>query len=405
MNTYPDLDQKEEKKSPENQEGDRPVNFQEEETNEKKKWFIFAGILILILGTAWWFTRGDDSEDNKLIEVNNGGDVSKQSPQNNGEVSPISGLACENWNRRPMAVMQPADEQARPMAGISEADMVVEMPVLTTGFTRLMSVYVCGNPPEVGSMRSARPDFVHLAKGMDAIFTHWGRAELDSFVNNLNSGVIDNLNCNSDAGKSAGQCCFRKEGMSRGVDSGYAKFDELLSCAEEFGYRTENRFSGYPHQEETSEDQRPEKGSLEIGYPGDLKVYYDYKKENNHYVRYWGGEKQVDRNNNETINPKNVAVLIAKDENMEEDPHYNNVQLGDPWYDNVSSGEAYFYLNGQEIKGEWSKDNSKAESKLMLLDENGSEIKFVPGQIWLEVIYPNMKLDWDKEVTAIEDME
>jgi hypothetical protein len=41
----------------------------------------------------------------------------------------------------------------------------------------------------------------------------------------------------------------------------------------------------------------------------------------------------------------------------------------------------------------------------MLLDENGSEIKFVPGQIWLEIIYPNMKLDWDKEKTAIEDMK
>jgi hypothetical protein len=340
-----------------------------------------------------------------LIEVNNGGEIAKQLPQNNGEVSPISGLACENWNRRPVAVMQPADKQARPMAGVSEADMVVEMPVLTTGFTRLMSVYVCGNPPEVGSMRSARPDFVHLAKGMDAIFTHWGRAELDSFISNLNSGVIDNLNCNSDAGKSAGQCCFRKEGMSRGVDSGYAKFDKLLSCAEEFGYRKENRFSGYPHAEEASKDRRPEKGSLEIGYPGNLKVYYDYKKEDNNYVRYWGGKKQTDRNNNEIIAPKNVAVLIAKDENMEEDPHYNNVQLGDPWYDSVNSGEAYFYLNGQEIKGKWSKDNSKAGSKLMLLDENGSEIKFVPGQIWLEIIYPNMKLDWDKEKTAIEDMK
>jgi len=35
---------------------------------------------------------------------------------------------------------------------------------------------------------------------------------------------------------------------------------------------------------------------------------------------------------------------------------YNNVQLGDPWYDTGDSGEAYYYMNGQEIRGTWKKD-------------------------------------------------
>ncbi|MDZ7611409.1 MAG: DUF3048 domain-containing protein [Candidatus Moranbacteria bacterium] len=413
MNTYPNRPED----VPEEESNQKEAEFssQEEVENEApkspksdsgwKKVVALLGVIILVAGLAWWFTsRSDESGEDKLIDVNKGNEMGKQEPINQGDVSPISGLACENWNRRPVAVMQPSDSQARPPAGMSEADMVVEMPVLTTGFTRLMAVYVCGTPPEVGSMRSARPDFVHLAKGMDAIFTHWGRAELDSFVGNLNDGVIDNLNCNNDAGQSARECCFRKEGMSRGVDSGYAKFDELLKCAEEFGYRTENRFGGYPHQQEAPIEQRPEKANLEVGYPGDLKVIYDYDQENNEYVRYWGGVKHTDRNNEEVVAAKNIVVLIAKDNNMEEDPHYNNMELGDPWYDQTESGEAYFYMNGKEIKGRWSKDSSKVDSKLMLMDENGREIKFVPGQIWLNVVYPNMKLDWDEGKTAEEEL-
>ena len=113
-----------------------------------------------------------------------------------GNVSPLSGLACDDWNRRPFAVMQPADLSARPAAGFSDADMVFEMPVITNSITRLMAVYVCGNPDDVGSMRSARHDYIALAKGLDAIFVHWGGSHYA--IDKLNQGVIDDMNCNND---------------------------------------------------------------------------------------------------------------------------------------------------------------------------------------------------------------
>ncbi|MCK5080994.1 MAG: DUF3048 domain-containing protein [Candidatus Moranbacteria bacterium] len=389
----------------EKQFADQPNVGQEPEGGKEvswKKWVAFLSVIIFVAAVAWWAIGSKNSRKGELIEIDPGS--VRQAPINEGEVSPISGLACENWNRRPIAVMQPADVPARPAAGIFDADMVIEMPVLTTGFTRLMSIYICGNPEEVGSMRSARPDFVHLAKGFDAIFVHWGRAALDSFIGNLNDKVIDNLNCNGDAGQSAVGYCFRKEGMSRGVDSGYAKFDELLRGIQDFGYRTESHFEGYPHQVELPEEKRIEKGNLEIGYPGDLEVSYDYDRTTNSYIRYWGGERQTDRNNGNLITPKNVVVLLAKDNNMEEDPHYNNVELGDPWYDSVDSGEAYYFMNGEEIRGRWSKDKSKMDSKLILTDANGMDIKFVPGQIWLSVAYPNMKVDWDPGISYADEL-
>jgi len=368
-----------------------------------KKWIAFFVVVILISGIAWWTLGSKKSRQGELIEIDPGS--VRQAPINEGDVSPISGLACENWNRRPIAVMQPSDESTRPLAGFYDADMVVEMPVLTTGKTRLMGVYICGSPEEIGSVRSARPDFVHLAKGMDAIFAHWGRAELDSFIENLNNKVIDNLNCNGDAGQSIASYCFRKKDAPElsYLDSAYVKFDQLLQAANDFEYRMESRFEGYPHQADLPEDKRIEKGNLELGYPGDIEVSYDYDKATNSYIRYWGGTKDSDRNNGNLITPKNIVVLLAKDKPAEEDPNYNNMELGDPWYDSIDSGEAYFFMNGEETRGRWSKDKSKAESKLILTDSNGMDIKFVPGQVWVNVVYPNMKVDWDPGVSYADE--
>jgi len=311
---------------------------------------------------------------------------------NEGPVSPISGLSCENWNRRAIAVMQPADVLARPAAGFSDADMVIEMPVITATITRLMGVYVCGNPDDVGSMRSARHDFVPIAKGLDAIFVHWGRSDIEKFKELLNSGVIDDMNCNNDAGKSAEQYCYRKEGMDRGVDSGYAKFAKLLEGAKAFGYRMENQFIGYPHQAEAPLDQRPQSGHLRVAFAGPFAVEYDYDRDSNSYLRTWGGVADTDRNNGKRNAPKNVVVMYALSEQIE--GQYNNVQLGDPWFDTSDSGDAYYYFNGQQIKGTWKKDKTKIDSKLTFYDESGQEIKFVPGQIWVEILEPGQNMKW-----------
>ncbi len=318
-------------------------------------------------------------------------------------MNPISGVACENWNRRPIAVMQAADVTARPAAGFSQADMVIEMPVITAGITRLMGIYVCELPSELGSMRSARHDFIHLAKGLDAIFVSWGRSEShsDSDSVGLARGILDrkeieNINCNGDAGVSAYACsenpCFRKSGMSRGVDSGYSDGPKILSCAQELGYRMISNFSGYPHQEEAPLEERPEGGKLKVGFAKGYDVDYFYEKETNSYLRYWADQKDIDRNTNKQNAPKNVVVMIATSEQIE--GQYNNVQLGDPWYDQFDSGDAFYYMNGQEYQGKWRKDKSKIDSKLVFLDDKGEEMKFVPGQIWVEILEPGQKLKW-----------
>ena len=392
--------------------------------NGKQKLIVF--LVVVALGWAvYYFTFGNKSA-RKPIELNNKNQslpATSKGPANSGPVGALSGVSCPDWNRRPVAVMQPVDSQARPVAGFSQADMVFEMPNPATGIfvTRLMGVYQCGNPEEIGSIRSARHDYISIAKGLDAIFVGWGGSAFA--VKKLNEGVIDNLDCNDQGGKSASAYCFRKErtGLMRIEDTGYIKFAKIWEAAKNFGYRTESTFAGYPHQEDKALDARPNGGHLRIGYPGIMEAEYDYDRDTNSYKRTWGGVPDTDRTNKERIAPKNIVVVVAENEQIlatvdykargVQDPwggleewekvgprnisgRYNNLELGDPWFDSKDSGSAYYYMNGEQFRGMWKKDKSSAENKLTFYDEGSNEIKFVPGQIWVEVMVPGQAFEW-----------
>lgn len=377
--------------------------------NTKKKAVIAIIIAVIIIGGYFLFRKKAPVKQINL-------DTSQIVPLNLGDVSPISGLACDNWNKRAVAVMQPADVQARPAAGFSEADMVIEMPGYTNSVTRLMGVYICNLPKEIGAIRSSRHDYIALAAGLDAVFVHWGGSHFA--LDLLKNKIIDNVECMS------GNYCFRwpMTGKMRLEDTGHVTKDSVLQAMKDYGYRTENKFSGYLHQAEISEDQRPNGGQLTVGFVGPYDAKYEYDKATNTYLRKWGGKEDNDRNNGQRLAPKNVVVMFAKSEQITldqdyvgqglKDPwagveeikktgvesisgRYNNVEIGDPWYDASDSGEAHYYLNGQEYSGTWKKDKSKLDSKLMFYDNAGREMMFVPGQIWVEILEPGQELKWE----------
>ena len=364
------------------------------EMEPKKKIILVIIVIVIILAGVgtWqgWFGAGQ--RDALDLESMKGG-VDPGAPANTGDVSPFSGLACANWNRRPIAVMEAADLSVRPISGFSDADLVLEMPAITASITRLMGLYVCNNPTEVGSIRSARHDYIALAAGWDAIFTHWGGSHFAGDA--LNKKVIDNLDLNGSFGSKAPECGFRKAGIPA-PDNGFAKFDKLLECAEARGYRMENKFAGYPHQAEAPEGERPNGAHLRVGFAGPYAVDYDYDKASNTFLRSWNKVADVDANNGKRLAPKNIAVVIAASEQIE--GPYNNVQIGDPQFDSVNEGDAFYYFNGKETKGRWKKDKSKWASKLFMYDDKGEEVKFVPGQIWVEVLEPGQALKWEPQV-------
>ena len=95
-----------------------------------------------------------------------------------GNVNPLTGLcdgiSDEALERRPIAVMINNMIKALPQWGISQADIIYEM--LAEGrITRLLAIFQDYSKIEyLASVRSARPYYLELALGHDALFVHAG---------------------------------------------------------------------------------------------------------------------------------------------------------------------------------------------------------------------------------------
>lgn len=363
---------------------------------------LISFIILVILGSGFFYLskRGERVFEIKPVE-NNGGketrDLITPSPEEeNLNRSPISGSPCENYNRRPFAVMLAEDPETRPLSGISQADLVIEMPVITGSITRMMAIFQCQSPSEIGSLRSARHDFIPLAMGLDAVFIHWGGSHYA--LDKLKKKIIDNI----DALPNPYNTFWRKKDIPP-PHNGFTSMDNLLKAVKKMGYRLESNFEGYSHFvfEGTEGDREgtkwrtpplpdsEKKGRglriLEINYPPPFNIKYEYDPETNSYLRWRGGGPEIDKLNWEQVKAKNIVIMRAFSRQIEGE--YNDVDI-------EGEGRAAIYQNGEEIKGSWQKDKLNPSSKLYFYDERGEEVKFLPGVIWIEVVEPYQKVTW-----------
>src|SRR3989344_8529980 len=197
--------------------------------NRKSKIFIVVMVALVLSATGLVFgTRNN-------IEI--GGELAGMSlPE-----SDLSGEKCQNAKRRPVAVMLSSDPETRPLSGIGAADLVFEMPVTDSGVTRMMAVFQCDLPSEIGSIRSAREDFIPWVQGLGAVYAHWGgeRTALDQ----LNGGIVDNI----DAMKYEGIYYFRKNN-ARPPHNGFTSSELLAKANAKLGYSLEKSATSYKHE-------------------------------------------------------------------------------------------------------------------------------------------------------------
>jgi hypothetical protein len=303
--------------------------------------------------------------------------------------SPLSGLKCQSATKRPIGVMVSTDKPARPLSGLSKADMVFEMPVITGSVTRIMGIFVCNIPEQVGSVRSARHDFISLIRGLDGMYAHWGGSHfaLDELSSGKrytgeNLGKIDDFNALSMG------IPFYRVNWSYAPHNGFVNLVNLVSIAKSKGYRTENNYkTTYQHLEDSQVQGEKvwTQGDLRIGYSGSYGVRWDYNPELNEYTRFWNGVMDMDRYYNVPIKAKTIISFKASSRQIE--GQYNTIDI-------YGSGEASYFMNGKEYKGVWEKKDFV--SPLIFKDTQGNIQKFVPGLIWVEIVEPSQTVSWTK---------
>ena len=313
----------------------------------------------------------------------------------------------EIWEaRRPLTAMIENHADSRPSSGLSKADVIYEI-VAEGGITRFLAVYYCNTAAEevkIAPVRSARIYFIDYAAeyGDKPILMHVGGANDFSGSGDTVRDVraLETL-------EQIGWRTPRGNDFDTTYDSGFPVFwrnyerlnhpvatEHTMMASLDAAYEeAEKRGLGAKDKKGTAwdknfvswkfSDDKPEAASatnISFGFwdnKSDYDVNWQYDAANNRYLRFNGGAEQVDLEGKQPLFAKNVVVLFAK----ERGPVDRN---GHMFYTTTGTGKALVFQNGSVIEGTWEKDSRTGRTKF--LDENGKEISFVRGIIWIEVI-------------------
>ena len=320
------------------------------------------------------------------------------------EECPINGAKYSKpqkqwWEKhRPLGIMIENHQEARPQSGLSYADVVYEA-VAEGGITRVLAVYYCQDAGIVGPVRSARTYFLDFISeyGDYPLYTHVGGANTPGpadalgqigdygwkLYNDLNEFSISYPTFKRDYDR-LGRTVATEHTMYSSTDKlwTYAAKKRKLTNKDKDGNSWDENFAKYSFKNDAKEAERPASQTISYkfweGYD-DYETIWNYDKTTNSYARTNGGTPHKDKNNDKQLSAKNVVVLFVT-ERRANDGYEGNLHM---LYGTKGTGRASIFIDGQEIKGTWSKKDRT--SRLILKDNRGQEIEFNRGPIWFAV--------------------
>ncbi len=281
--------------------------------------------------------------------------------------------------RRPIAVMLDNQVKARPQAGLSEADVIIE--ALAEGeITRYMAIFQSRDPETIGPVRSARPYFIDKALEYDAYYVHAGGSE-EALGDVKREGVAD-----LDA-LHEGKATFWRKSHKRAPHNLYTSPSALRRTADARKYRTEwngipQNFSyeegpvgGVPFTEAALHFKEPGKGDS-TGYTATFTADPSSPR----MMRTVNGKPHLDETTQEPLYAENLIIQLAAHRVIDSEGRLEVALIG--------SGAGFYCREGFYWPIRWEK-NSAGEPTVYKL-EDGTALKMKPGILWVE-IFPTKK--------------
>jgi len=281
---------------------------------------------------------------------------------------------------RPWAILLDNLRAALPHNGISQADILYEMPV-EGGITRILAVFQdIRGVGEIGPVRSARSYFLDAVQGHDALFVHAGGSP-QAYADIRGRGVP-----NIDGVLGTGREFFRDPERSRRAGSEHSMMttDELLLAnLERHGFRLEHE-AGFSTGLAFQVDDNTTTG----GMPGtDVTVRFsNYKTgefafdqvSGRYYVSQYGAP-MMDGAIDEQLSVMNVLVLFA---------NFSTVDgQGRLAVDLNRGGEGYFFTGGYALPILWEKGGHTAP--FLFSFTNGYPLELSVGNTYVNIINTN----------------
>jgi hypothetical protein len=306
----------------------------------------------------------------------------------------------EWWEKhRPLGVMIENHATSRPQSGFNAADVVYEA-VAEGGITRMLAVYYCAAPVQVGPIRSARTYFLDWISeyGDSPLYAHVGGANTPgpadalSQINEYGWGGYNDMNQFS-IGFPTFWRDYNRLGHATATEHtmysttsklwDFAEKERGLGAESEEGTPWNEGFTPYEFEDDAQASSRGSSQSIHVehwdGYD-DYFIDWTYDKTSNEYSRKNGGAAHLDRNTNKNVTAKNIVILYQRETNAN-DGYENNAHL---LYGTEGEGKALVFKNGKQIKASWSKDSRT--DRTIITDDSGKEIAFTRGRIWFHII-------------------
>ena len=303
--------------------------------------------------------------------------------------NPLTGEAiAEPMMSRPFAVMMNNVKPAMPMWGVSAADVLVET-FAEGGATRCMGIFTdIGAVKRVGSIRSARPYFVHTAIGFDAIYTHIGGS--NTAYDLLTAQKWDEID-----GNRGPVTKFFTRDMDRynngvGIEhTWYITGENALAAAEKKGC-TLQREEPLDYGWNFAENATPAGQSASViqirfsGKNGKLtKLTYD--AQSGVYTAFQHGGDWVDGDSGKVASFTNILYLSTFS-GMEDNGVVHTLQL-------TGSGKGYFACGGKIVAIKWSRDNIKSPFAFTL--EDGTPLTMGIGKTYIALAPNNSVISYE----------
>lgn len=297
--------------------------------------------------------------------------------------NPLTGEGCETdiGQNRPVAVMINNLKKALPQVGVSQADIIYEIPA-EGGITRMLAVFQdVTEVGEIGTVRSARDYYVSMAFGMDAIFLHAGGSP--TAYSSIKSWGVTALDCVN--GPYEGTLFWRdaarrkSAGLEHSVLTSGEKIQELFPTYSSL--RLEHK-EGYSYPMSFTEDAAPAGGSQADTITVKFSTYktgvFQYDADSGLYYVEEYGEPYIDGNSGEQVAVKNVLVLNTDISQIKGD------EAGRLSVRTTGTGTGLFACGGKIQEITWSKASHSEPMTFATAD--GRELEFGIGSSYINII-------------------
>ena len=319
--------------------------------------------LTLLLALAMLLCAGCKSEAEEPLDVTpEAPDVNYDAPEQPSQppeevfeyYNPLTGEGMHKdiSMNRPVAIMINNIIQAQPQCGVSNADIIFELPA-EGGVTRMLAVFQDLKDIEsIGSIRSLRAYYLKLAQSLDAILVHAGGS--DEAYLDLRSTRWDHID--GVMGNYSVDPFYRdKSRMQYGTEhSLFATGNGLIDCIEDKGFRLEHEDGfdyGYTFSEAAGEQCTETAEYVKVIFNSGKNTSFTYDSETGLYTGYQFGSMYQDGSTEEPMTFTNLVLMSTK-MSVYDGKGRLSVELN-------GTGSGYFVNGGHYTEINWSRDGDE----------------------------------------------